>query len=980
MRDVTEDWYAAANHAATTHGVSGAYEPIVLVDFTTLARYFATRQYASSTRTYEYDLARLGEGGVQPLQIALEEMSGTVTLSSMTFRLLNLAQLWGSFSGPLDNTPVQVWLTFAGLADADALALFPGVVDRHSFSRMSLDITLVDASFRLHRNLSVAIGGQYFPSAPQASRTAFIPIILGRAVDAPTIQIAGVAQGTLAFPLAGAATELYLVEMGAPFPPTGTITIASETGVTYSARDLVLRAGITYLRLSGLARSAGVTHATASPVTLLSSEFMYLIGYEVRSLQGVRDDGAPVTSDEYTLMTLQADRPVSVLIFPEQRGQVTVDVNGPNVDLDERVVNGGFESGDLTGWALSGGSATVGSASPEPYVGLYRAALTAPNTSIAAMLYQDIDVLPGATYVLRLVYQNVQGVSILTNAGFETGDLSGWLISNIWGTTLYGVVRGGSPPGSYQAVFGARPLYLGAAAGGAYFLEVTGSGLVSDSSYHLSIYQDVPTVIGNAYAFRAFFRFAFESNPYPLLGLAPGAAMGANGWGQGRAGSTDIALPIAAFASATAMYMLGTPASPAAYSSGRLESAELGPSLWNLSSDRIFTATTTTTRVTLTAQGSFHNVPAYPVCFDEIQLEPLGSFITSTLAVQLGTAEDSTLITTHSFGAVYAWTPVELVVQIPEEVETLRLALHSTYSGVSGLASYLDQVSLRLGYSAAGLGGENPVQAIRYILDTFLPEAIYDHDNFNTVAQILMGWKFGAVLTNPGDSRALLQRMAYQCGSLLFQDGLGRFKLAPLNASRVVQLGFRVSNMIEGSCSISYEPMDNLYTDLYVWFAAKTGGATSSADFQGVVYATPTGTTAVSIPLLVTQCGTALNLYGREHRLDYYAEFIQDVGTAHLLLTWLVSRLTIRHTLVTFRTWLDGVVLEIGDLIQITHPLVGNGREPLVCEVVRQQTDFASMEVEITARTLELAGWSADFEYTERLLEDVGWKTEFDAV
>jgi len=240
-----------------------------------------------------------------------------------------------------------------------------------------------------------------------------------------------------------------------------------------------------------------------------------------------------------------------------------------------------------------------------------------------------------------------------------------------------------------------------------------------------------------------------------------------------------------------------------------------------------------------------------------------------------------------------------------------------------------------------------------------------------------MGWKFGAVLTNPGDSRALLQRMAYQCGALLFQDGAGVFKLSVLHGSHAVRVGFDTTNIVEGSCTAGFEPMDNVYSDIYVWFAAKTGGSSASSDFQGVVYATPTATTATSTPLLVTQCSAARTLYGREHRLDYYADFIQDVGTAHLLLTWLVSRLTIRHSLITFRTWLDGIRPELGDRVQLTHPLITTDEDPVICETMGQHVDFATMQVELVVRTLTLGGWRARFEYDVRVLDDAGWHAAF---
>jgi hypothetical protein len=576
--------------------------------------------------------------------------------------------------------------------------------------------------------------------------------------------------------------------------------------------------------------------------------------------------------------------------------------------------------------------------------------------------------------MLRFTYRNMQGTSVLSNPGFESGDLGGWISVADYAGTAYAVVRGNSPPGSYTHVFGTRPVYLGPAAGGNYFLEVT--GLQED--YGLTLYQDVPTVLGGSYLVRVFFRF-FVPDLNPWRPWTASVTRAGGPAGTGRAGTDETAASVAGpYMSVSIIYRLGTPANPTLYGQGSLQRAEVLPSGWMRSTDLTFTATATTTRMTLRAEGHFLKMTPLPVAFDEVQLEQTALLPSSQVGLRLGTLADAGLIASEDYGLNYAWLPTQVTFKVPPGVESIRLAFLSTYAGGAPLASFLDQVSLRLASAPFGLGGENPVDAIRYMLETFLPDAVYDADNFAYAAQVLMGWKFGAVLTNPGDSRALLQRMAYQCGSILFQDGLGRFKITVLNASRIVQLGFNVTNIVEGSCSIGFEPIDNLYSDLYVWFAAKTGGSTSSADFQGVVYATPTGTTAVSVPLLVTQCGAARTLYGREHRLDYYADFIQDVGTAHLLLTWLVSRLTIRHTLVTFRTWLDGVVLEIGDLIQVTHPLVGNGVDPMVCEVVSQQTDFARMQVELVARTIELAGWSADFDYTLLLLQDAGWFAPFE--
>ena len=64
MRNVTPAWSTAVQRDATRRGVSAAYAPVVLVDFVTLERYFATRRHTTSAHTYEYELARLDGGGL----------------------------------------------------------------------------------------------------------------------------------------------------------------------------------------------------------------------------------------------------------------------------------------------------------------------------------------------------------------------------------------------------------------------------------------------------------------------------------------------------------------------------------------------------------------------------------------------------------------------------------------------------------------------------------------------------------------------------------------------------------------------------------------------------------------------------------------------------------------------------------------------------------------------------------------------------
>ena len=75
------------------------------------------------------------------------------------------------------------------------------------------------------------------------------------------------------------------------------------------------------------------------------------------------------------------------------------------------VVNGGFETGDLTGWtfiaATSGSNFTVG---PPAYQGSYAAQFGARESGYYDIIEQHVTTVPGATYTFSF-YLNQQGTS-----------------------------------------------------------------------------------------------------------------------------------------------------------------------------------------------------------------------------------------------------------------------------------------------------------------------------------------------------------------------------------------------------------------------------------------------------------------------------------------------------------------------------------------------------------------------------------------
>jgi hypothetical protein len=125
--------------------------------------------------------------------------------------------------------------------------------------------------------------------------------VIGRATDVEGIAVSGGAWGTIGVAVTNLDTVVYLLEFDAPFPDAGTITLGSETGVTYTSRERGTRRGITYLRLNGLTRGAPVSQASGLGVVLTSVIYRYLVAYGVGEITSVRLDDA-IQASAYTTL------------------------------------------------------------------------------------------------------------------------------------------------------------------------------------------------------------------------------------------------------------------------------------------------------------------------------------------------------------------------------------------------------------------------------------------------------------------------------------------------------------------------------------------------------------------------------------------------------------------------------------------------------------------------------------------------------
>lgn len=986
MLTVTQAWLNAAQNAQTRSEISGQYAPVWLVEILGINTCYATRAVTFSRErqlgdggllgnsmelgdylpTYGRDLA--GRSGVSSPTVDLTDDYSRPQVSGATVQLLNQEGLLrGLQESLLDNAAIRIRLGFVGLGYDDFIDVWRGVVDSLEDTQEAVVLSCVDGSFLAYPSLNQPLSPQYFPATPQANKSRAIPLLLGLNRDVETIQVSGAARGLLAVSISATATSLFLKEFGAPFPASGSIEIGTELSITYANRALLTHptTGVTALQLNGLVRSGTpATHAVDEAVILVDPNYDYLIGYAVSSLEAVRGAGVLIDPGDYTVLTQQAGSDVTVLRFttaPEE--PVTVDVNAGSVDYTNLLTNGDFEAGTLSGWTTGAGATTaVGTSNPDPQEGTYWASLEG-DLDTYKDLYQEVGTIPGIDYILRFWRQDADN-NLLTNGGFELGDLSSWTVTPL--TPAIVEVVDAKEPAPLPGAVSAQP-YLVSPADGRYTLIIAASP--GQTFYDIYFSQDFTTVVSTTYV--ASWQHITMQISHFFGGGATSATVSGLSFGQ-------------------LSWFLGTPSAPASLISERpvpyaflvfngvASAAVIG---YALAGPFPFVATETTTRLTLHCVGTggdaaFSNTLVAPpaIAFDAARVQAASVIDTAECGYQLGSSGDPDSIVAVDLPAVYRWEEARVRFRATEAIT--RLTLQSRHTTAIARTSYFDNVTLQRVFTQ----NYNPVEQIRYILRTFLPQKPVDETSFVTAYDARILWRFGTVLFSPGESKALLNRMAAQCGCLLTETTGGAVKIVARDNTRQTVYGFVRSNIVQGSFRATPELLDNIYTEIYVWFGARTGGSAQASDFAASTYATPDATTHPMGSVLTSACAQAQAIYRKRRRLDIFAEFIQDITTANLLLLYEVQRRTVRRTVVTFQTWLDAAPLEVGDIVAVEDPRYPTATTLYDYEVVSVTAPTPENPyTQIKARSERNTLWLAHFDYQDITLDTMGFYDPFEA-
>jgi hypothetical protein len=888
----------------------------------------------SSRAAYAQRLAPLGQG-IGRLSVAMDPLTSQVRVGDVQVEILNQSNYAQRLynTAHWDNAVVRVLLGFAGCQYTDFLPVFWGVVDNSEITWDGLRLDVIDDSLRQHKDLSVPLSAQDFPNAPRANRGKAVPICIGRSTDVEAIQITTQARGTIATALNSGSTSVLLTEFDAPFPTTGTILLGSESGVTFASKTVVTEEGVSYLRLGDLVRAAPNNQAAGLAVVQSGLTYEYLVGYEVGEVTAVRVDDVLQTSGySVTLADTGADKPVTTVSFTSNPGAdavITVDADGVNVNAEAGFTNGGFEAGATTGWtAGAGASGTVSSGSV--MFGTYKLELAGAD-GVFKDFYQEFATVPGRYYTIELYYKdNVDGTNRVSNGSFESGTTS-WTSTSISGNTAASAT-------SLLALDGSKSLLMDRTVPPR-----------DAQQWHHQLTQDFTTTSGSTYALT-----------FAVYHDIQAAGHGAQG-------------QIASYHLQTVSALVGTSTNPAQ----SLTQAGLMPGTtngrfrgWKTYGPYSFTAPSTTTRLTLRGYSTAAGFPyglTYPLYFDAVQVLQTSNLPHSTSGYKVGSSADDDLYASATLDVQYGWTRVEVTFQAQTSLS--RLTLQSQWTG-SAVHSHFDGVRLLD-------GGRNPSDAIAYVIDTYLPDMRRDTVSFATAYEQLKGWQFGAYLPDPGPSRDLLERMAFQCKSRLITSAAGKTTMVVFDTDAQSQLTLSTLSIAENSLRIRREPLDALYSEFYVYWGLRSGQSPESAEsYQGVVSATPEATSHPTRALQL-QCEDALVTLRRARRWDVMADMIRDRDTAHRLLEFLVDRHTRRQDLVELRTTYAAAPLEVGDLVTVIHPLLA-AYDPTTCEVLAWglEPGGAEFPVSLTLRTLRFGGIHEDWEWPFDTLVDVDITTE----
>jgi len=207
--------------------------------------------------------------------------------------------------------------------------------------------------------------------------------------------------------------------------------------------------------------------------------------------------------------------------------------------------------------------------------------------------------------------------------------------------------------------------------------------------------------------------------------------------------------------------------------------------------------------------------------------------------------------------------------------------------------------------------------------------------------------------------------MARQAQGRYLESADGKAQLVALDNQAPALQTFTPSNIMPGSVQVSRSSEQEVYTDIYVYYARNPalGGPDDKAAYTSNVSATTTSTTHPTEPLHLLCRFAQTSLDGIVHRLDYLADWIQTEVMAHKLLRFLVIWHTQRRHIVQFSTWLHAINRQLTDALAVQHALVPTRVQGHALEVLRRSD--TGPHIALTAQEIDHPHWNFWAEHWE---------------
>jgi hypothetical protein len=300
--------------------------------------------------------------------------------------------------------------------------------------------------------------------------------------------------------------------------------------------------------------------------------------------------------------------------------------------------------------------------------------------------------------------------------------------------------------------------------------------------------------------------------------------------------------------------------------------------------------------------------------------------------IHLGTPTNPTLYTARVLRGPSTWQRIAIAFVATEP--TVRISLLGQAASAGQTVEY-DGIRFLP-------PGRNPVLLMAALFARFLPHLTLDPVSVAVAAARRHEWLFSGYIPDPGRTDALLTRMSQECFCTLFKDLDGVYRITADDPDHLAVLHLDSQrDIFQESLEVQGMPMDEVYTDFYLWYQRVTTQVTTSqaGQYAAVLFVTPDDSIS-QYPELQTLCSQAADTLQTRTRFDFFCDFIADPGTADLLLSRFVRQLSVLRREVALEAALPALPLSMTDHVAVRAPLLG--LQPFVGETRRYALAFAA--------------------------------------